>query len=84
MTSPIADGIDQVKAWIVKRHPDREDIAGDLDLIENRLIDSLSFVEFVFLLEQVSGRSIDMDTLEVDSIRTLDAIERHFFAARVS
>ncbi|CAL9569513.1 MULTISPECIES: acyl carrier protein [Streptomyces] len=80
----MTDGLDQVKAWIVKRHPDRDDIAPDLDLIENRLIDSLSFVEFVFLLEQVSGRSIDMDTLEVDSIRTLEAIDRTFFKARVS
>ncbi|MFP8883918.1 MULTISPECIES: holo [Streptomyces] len=80
----MTDGLDQVKAWIVKRHPDRDDIAHDLDLIENRLIDSLSFVEFVFLLEQVSGRSIDMDTLEVDSIRTLEAIDRTFFKARVS
>ncbi|WP_410535527.1 acyl carrier protein [Streptomyces sp. KL2] len=80
----MTDGLDQVKAWIVKRHPDRDDIAPDLDLIENRLIDSLSFVEFVFLLEQVSGRSIDMDTLEVDSIRTLETIDRTFFKARVS
>ncbi|GAA3656979.1 phosphopantetheine-binding protein [Streptomyces sp. S1A] len=80
----MTDGLDQVKAWIVKRHPDRDDIAPDLDLIENRLIDSLSFVEFVFLLEQVSGQSIDMDTLEVDSIRTLEAIDRTFFKTRVS
>jgi len=80
----MTEGLDQVKAWILKRHPDRDDVAPDLDLIENRLIDSLSFVEFVFLLEQVSGRTIDMETLEVDSIRTLDAIERTFFKERVS
>ncbi|MGW7429044.1 phosphopantetheine-binding protein [Streptomyces sp. NPDC054861] len=76
----MADGLQQVKSWILDRHPEREDIAPDLDLIENRLIDSLSFVEFVFLLEQESGRSIRMETLEVDSIRTLAAIDAHFFA----
>ncbi|MEU6119239.1 acyl carrier protein [Streptomyces sp. NPDC047117] len=77
------DGLQQVKDWILKRHPEREDIPGDLDLIENRLIDSLSFVEFVFLLEQQCGRSIEMETLEVDAIRTLDAIEANFFGAEV-
>ena len=76
--------LQQVTAWILKRHPDREDIAPDLDLIENRLIDSLSFVEFFFLLEQVSGRQIDMDTLEVDDLRTLGSIEARFFGATVS
>lgn len=77
------EGIQQVKDWILKRHPDREDIAPDLDLIENRLIDSLSFVEFVFLLEQQSGRTIEMETLEVDAIRTLAAVESNFFCPAV-
>ncbi|MDJ0464900.1 4'-phosphopantetheinyl transferase superfamily protein [Streptomyces sp. H27-C3] len=80
---PMSDGLQQIKDWILKRHTDREDIATDLDLIENRLIDSLSFVEFVFLLEQLSGRSIEMETLEVDAIRTLGAIESNFFCAEV-
>lgn len=79
----MSDALQQVKDWILKRHPDREDIPGDLDLIENRLIDSLSFVEFVFLLEQHSGRPIEMETLEVDAIRTIDAIDAHFFRAEV-
>ncbi|MFJ9033450.1 4'-phosphopantetheinyl transferase superfamily protein [Streptomyces sp. NPDC102274] len=75
------EGLQQVKDWILKRHPDREDIAPTLDLIENRLIDSLSFVEFVFLLEEQSGRSIEMETLKVDAVRTLAAIESNFFCA---
>ncbi|WP_328379648.1 acyl carrier protein [Streptomyces sp. NBC_01020] len=79
----MSEGLQQVKDWILKRHEDRADIAPDLDLIENRLIDSLSFVEFVFLLEQLSGRSIEMETLEVDAIRTLDAIADNFFRAEV-
>ncbi|MGW4890529.1 acyl carrier protein [Streptomyces murinus] len=79
----MTDGLQQVKDWILKRHPERADIPGDLDLIENRIIDSLSFVEFVFLLEQHSGRAIEMETLDVDSIRTLDAIEAAFFLAEV-
>ncbi|GHH00344.1 acyl carrier protein [Streptomyces rubradiris] len=71
--------VQQVKDWILKRHPQREDIPADLDLIDNRLIDSLSFVEFVFLIEQLSGRSIPMDAVNVDDFRRLEVIEERFF-----
>ncbi|AUG80689.1 acyl carrier protein [Kitasatospora sp. MMS16-BH015] len=80
----MSNQLDQVKAWLLKRHPEREDIAPDLDLIENRLIDSLSFVEFVFMLEQVSGTPIDMDALEVDDLRSLSSIEARYLAAVAS
>ncbi|MFJ9843744.1 acyl carrier protein [Kitasatospora sp. NPDC101155] len=79
----MSDTLQPIKAWILMRHPERTDIAPDLDLIENRLIDSLSFVEFVFLLEQVSGRKIDMTALEVDHARTLRIIEERFLTAAV-
>ncbi|MFF5707385.1 holo-ACP synthase [Streptomyces sp. NPDC012794] len=78
----MSEGLQLVKNWLLARHEELDDIAGDLDLIENRLIDSLSFVEFVFLLEQHSGRPIQLETLEVDEIRTLDAIRTHFFSAK--
>ncbi|OLZ62600.1 hypothetical protein AV521_41505 [Streptomyces sp. IMTB 2501] len=70
--------VTQVKEWILRRHPDRSDIPADLDLIENRLIDSLAFAEFLFLLEELSGRSIDRDNLQVDDFRTLTSIEEKF------
>ncbi len=79
----MARPIDQVKAWILKRHPERGDIASDLDLIDNRLIDSLAFAEFLFLLEEVGGQPIDRDNLVVDDFRTLDRIEAKYLGATV-
>jgi acyl carrier protein len=70
--------VQQLKDWILKRHPQREDIPGDLDLIENRLIDSLTFVEFAYLLEQVSGHTIDFDNINVDDFRCLDNIANRY------
>ncbi|MFF3020506.1 holo-ACP synthase [Streptomyces sp. NPDC057939] len=80
----MSEGLLFMKNWLLARHEDLDDIASDLDLIEHRLIDSLSFVEFVFLLEQHSGRSIQLETLEVDEIRTLDAIRANFFSVEVA
>ncbi|MFI5831713.1 holo-ACP synthase [Streptomyces sp. NPDC051578] len=79
----MSNGLQQLKNWLLARHTELDDIAPDLDLIEHRLIDSLSFVEFVFLLEQHSGKPIQMETLEVDEIRTFAAIEKHFFPLEV-
>lgn len=42
-------------------------------------MDSLSFVEFIFVIEQASGREINTEALDLDQLRTLDAIERSFF-----
>lgn len=72
-------GIDGIANWILAKHPDRTSIDPGEDLIVNRLIDSLSFVEFVFLIQQESGAVIDMENLDLADFRTLGAIERAYF-----
>jgi acyl carrier protein len=74
-------GIAQIKEWILEKHPDVTDIPPDLDLIEDRLIDSLRFIEFVILLERLSDQPVDLETVDIDDLRTLARIERRFFAA---
>lgn len=80
MTNQQTTRIDVIKDWILAKHEDRTDIAPDEDLIENRLVDSLSFVEFVFLIEETSGREIDMDSLDINDLRTLAAIEKCYLS----
>lgn len=70
-----------IKEWILARHKGLTDIAPDDDLIEKRLVDSLSFVDFVFLIEEVSGTEIDIDNLDLNAVRTLAAIEKSFLTA---
>ena len=36
--------------------------------------------EFIFVIEQASGVEIDLETLDLDDLRTLAAIEKRFFA----
>jgi acyl carrier protein len=81
VTQQTAAPIDVIKEWILSKHENRTDVAADEDLIENRLVDSLSFVEFVFLIQETAGVEIDLDTLDVNDVRTLDAIEKRFLAA---
>jgi len=66
----------QVKGWLLARKPEIGDIAPDVDLIDNRIIDSLSFTEFVFFLEELTGRELQTSLETVASFRTLRSIDR--------
>ncbi|MFG2890708.1 acyl carrier protein [Streptomyces sp. NPDC048248] len=67
--------------WIQSKNPDLDgEIAGDTDLIESRLIASVSFLEFIALLEEISGRNIDVSSLSVADFRTIDRINENFLA----
>lgn len=71
--------MEEVIKWIRSKHPDLEgEIARDTDLIESRLIESVSFLEFITLLEELSGEQIDVGSLRVGDFRTLDRINEKF------
>lgn len=57
----------------------------DLDLIENGLLDSLTFVEILFSIEEKFGVEIGVGGFEIDDFRTVrkiaDFVSRHTSAA---
>ncbi|WP_432122908.1 4'-phosphopantetheinyl transferase superfamily protein [Streptomyces sp. S1] len=73
-------GIDKVRDWILGRHPERTELASDVDLIESRLVDSLAFVELVYTIEDAAGVEIDFDNIDIEDFQTLATIEKAFFA----
>lgn len=66
------DQLDRVKEWLKTKRPELGDLDLDLDLIETRIIDSLSFTEFLFFLEEISGHEIESKS--VNPFRTLRSI----------
>lgn len=74
--------LEQVTQWIQARHPEVAEIGPDLDLIDSRLVDSLGFLEFIALIERLTGKPIDVETLDIDDFRSLARIEQAFFAVR--
>ncbi|GAB2713910.1 acyl carrier protein [Kitasatospora kifunensis] len=72
------DTIKPVVDWLLERNPTVEEIPEDLDLIESRLIDSLGFMEFILLLEDLIGRELRLDQIDVDHFRTLRSLTDHF------
>jgi acyl carrier protein len=65
--------------WILRKNPELGPEFGlHEDLIEGRLIDSVDFLEFVLLLEEVSGRHVDLAEFSIDDFRTLAIIQKRF------
>ncbi|MFE5714243.1 acyl carrier protein [Streptomyces sp. NPDC056501] len=72
------DVIKPVVDWLRERNPTVDEIPEDLDLIESRLIDSLGFMEFILLLEDLIGRELQIDRIDVDQFRTLRSLKDTF------
>jgi acyl carrier protein len=68
-----------VREFIVGRNPGLDHLPDDLDLIDSRAINSLAFVEFIFLLEELTGQPIDPEDLDLNDFRTLGALNARFF-----
>lgn len=72
-------GFDAVVSYLLAKRPDLTTIDYDLDLIENRILDSLGFVNFLYVLEEQTGSEIDMETLTPNDFRTINIIKARFF-----
>ncbi|MCT6776412.1 acyl carrier protein [Streptomyces rubiginosohelvolus] len=73
------DPMQDVRAFILERNPTVGTLTPQMDLIDSRAINSLAFVDFIFLLEELTGELIDPEDLDLDDFRSLDAIEARFF-----
>jgi acyl carrier protein len=72
-------GIDFVVGYLLKKRPDLESIDPELDLIENRILDSLGFVNFLYVLEEQTGQEILLEHVTPEDFRTINRIRARFF-----
>ncbi|CAD5912129.1 acyl carrier protein [Streptomyces cyaneofuscatus] len=74
----------RVTAWLNEKNPGLDSPIGvEEDLIEARLIDSMDFLEFIDLLEEISGDSIDLQEVTIDDFRTLARVRERFLGSAV-
>lgn len=80
-TAPGGRSGDLVLDFLLARRPELGSIDPDFDLIDNRVLDSLGFVNFLYVLEEQTGREISLDTVSPEDFRTLRRIRERFFDA---
>ena len=73
-------GVEKVKDWILGRHAERDELAPDENIIDSRLVDSMSFIELIYVIESASGAEIDFDSIDLADFQSLSAIDRAFFS----
>lgn len=72
-------GFDAVLHYLLSKRPDLTSIDPELDLVENRILDSLGFVNFLYVLEEQTGEEILMENVTPSDFRTINAIRKRFF-----
>lgn len=72
-------GFDAVIAYLLTKRPDLTSIDPELDLVENRILDSLGFVNFLYVLEEQTGEEILMENVTPSDFRTINSIRKRFF-----
>ena len=81
MTTTLAPELASLRDWILSKQREPVELDLDTDLIETRLVDSMQFAEFLFILEEISGRVIDLASVDLAAFRTLRGIEARFLRA---
>ncbi len=64
--------------WLKDRKPELETIPMDADLVTEGILDSLQFVNFLFVIEQARGEPIPQDLVIPSNFTTLNDIARNF------
>lgn len=67
-----------LRQWIGQRHPDHADIDEDVDLIQSKLIDSINYVEYILIIEELIGRDIPVTPDLVARTASLALVREHF------
>ncbi len=78
MSSELQPEIDLLRNWILQNRPNVRSVGDEDELIESRVLDSFSLLEFVFFVEEVFGREIVLDESVARNFRSLAAICRCF------
>ena len=75
-----------LRNWIAKTNgkiqPD--ELNDDTPIIEQRIISSLQVMDLIFLIEKLSNKSIEVESLKVGVFRNINAIYDNFFRASVA
>jgi acyl carrier protein len=70
-----------LRDWIVDRAKDKPaDMQDDTPVLETGILSSLDVVELILFVEHLLAAEVDVDDLQAESIRDVNAIYSTFFA----
>jgi len=73
--------LEQIRRWLAEKKPGAGVIADDIDLLATGIVDSVTFVEYVLVIEDVCGQEIEISDTLIDRVRTLRSVAENFLSA---
>ncbi len=70
--------IELMRNWIEKNTAAARVVRDDEDLFESQVLDSFSFIQFIYFLEEMLDQEIVLDENIANNFRTLNAICLHY------
>lgn len=74
-------GLAFVTEFLRDKCPDADQIALDDDLLDGGILQSLHFVELLYLIEERLGVELSMDEVSTEDFRTISRIKERFLAS---
>lgn len=71
-------GIETLRSWLLEQHPDLDIIDDDTDLFEHKLLNSINFVEYILIIEEIIDRDVPVTPDLVMKTATLAKVREHF------
>ena len=72
--------VDRIRSWLHDVGSAEDEIALDTDLIDNRIVTSLQFVELFLLVEELRGAEISDRVRVLERFKTLRSIATHYLS----
>lgn len=65
--------------WVISKKKLPVDFSLDQDLVDSGILDSLFFVEYVLMIQELSGKEIEVGEELLESTRSLNKVKTNFF-----
>lgn len=73
------NAINELTTWLKEKDKTNMGFDQDTDLIEQGLVDSLTFVEYILMIEELSDCEVTIGDEIIDQVRTLNRVMTNFF-----
>jgi acyl carrier protein len=75
----------QLRNWVLAKNGKirPEELDDHTPILEQRIISSLQVMDLILFLEQLTGKSLEVEMLQADAFRSIEMLYQHFFAAEV-
>lgn len=65
--------------WFIQTKKLSVDFCHRQDLVDIGILDSLFFVEYILMIQEVSGRDVEVGEELLEKTRTLDRVKENYF-----